>query len=49
VSELSTSSGGAHELSLIYEFVAKPLRRGVKKRNRLIPCPTFNNKPNFWN
>ncbi len=49
VSELSTSSGGAHELSIVYEFVAKPLHAGVKKRNRLIPCPTFNNKPNFWN
>ncbi|MFZ1807125.1 MAG: type IX secretion system membrane protein PorP/SprF [Cyclobacteriaceae bacterium] len=49
VSELSTSSGGAHELSIVYEFVAKPISRGVKKRNRLIPCPTFNRKPNFWN
>lgn len=49
VSELSTSSGGAHEISLVYEFVAKPLRRGVKKRNRLIPCPTFNTKKSFWN
>jgi type IX secretion system PorP/SprF family membrane protein len=49
VSELSTSSGGAHEISVIYEFAAKPLRRGVKKKNRLIPCPTFNSKPGFWN
>ena len=49
VSELSTSSGGAHEISIVYEFVAKPISRSVKKRNRLIPCPTFNHKPNFWN
>ncbi len=48
VSALSTSSGGAHEISLIYEFVAKPIARQVKKRNRLIPCPTFNQKPNYW-
>jgi type IX secretion system PorP/SprF family membrane protein len=48
ISKLSTSSGGAHEISIVYEFVAKPLHRGVKKRNRLIPCPTFNRKPSFW-
>lgn len=49
ISELSTASGGAHEISMVYEFVAKPLRNGVKKQNRLIPCPTFNSKPGFWN
>lgn len=49
ISELAASSGGAHEISLVYEFVAKPLNRGVKKQNRLIPCPTFNSKPGFWN
>lgn len=49
ISELSAASGGAHEISLVYEFVAKPLRKGVKKQNRLIPCPTFNSKPGFWN
>ena len=48
VSGLSTSAGGAHEISLIYEFVAKPVARAVKKRNKLIPCPTFHNKPSFW-
>ncbi|MCE7863929.1 MAG: type IX secretion system membrane protein PorP/SprF [Bacteroidetes bacterium CHB5] len=48
ISELSTSSGGAHEISIVYEFVAKPINRGVKKRNRLIPCPTFNTKKSFW-
>ena len=48
VSSLSTAAGGAHEVSLIYEFVAKPIARQVKKRNKLIPCPTFHQKPNFW-
>jgi type IX secretion system PorP/SprF family membrane protein len=49
ISPLATSAGGAHEISIVYEFTAKPLHRGVKKRNRLIPCPTFNSKPGFWN
>jgi type IX secretion system PorP/SprF family membrane protein len=49
ISELSAASGGAHEISLVYEFVAKPISRAVKNKNRLIPCPTFNSKPNFWN
>jgi len=49
ISQLSAASGGAHEISVVYEFVAKPLHRGVKKRNRLIPCPTFNSKSGFWN
>ncbi len=49
ISPLATTAGGAHEISIVYEFSAKPLHRGVKKRNRLIPCPTFNSKPGFWN
>lgn len=49
VSELQTASGGAHEISISYEFVAKPLSRSVKRKYRLIPCPTFNSKPGFWN
>jgi type IX secretion system PorP/SprF family membrane protein len=49
VSELSTSSGGAHELSLVYQFTSKPVQRSVKKKYRLIPCPTFNSKEGFWN
>jgi type IX secretion system PorP/SprF family membrane protein len=48
-SQFSTASGGAHEVSIVYEFEAKPLHRGVKRRNRLIPCPTFNSKSGFWN
>ncbi len=47
-SGLSTSSGGAHELSIMYEFSAKPIHRGVKKRNRLIPCPTGGRQEGFW-
>jgi type IX secretion system PorP/SprF family membrane protein len=48
ISPLSTSSGGAHEISIMYEFAAKPIHRGVKKRNRLIPCPTAGRKESFW-
>ena len=48
IGPLSTSSGGAHELSIMYEFSAKPIHRGVKKRNRLIPCPTSGRKEGFW-
>lgn len=49
VSELQTAAGGAHEISVIYEFVAKPLNRSVKRKYRLIPCPSFNSKEGFWN
>lgn len=48
ISEMQTASGGAHEVSLIVEFQAKPINRPMKKKYGLIPCPTFNNKPNFW-
>lgn len=49
ISDLSTSAGGAHEISLIYEFALKPFRRGVRKKYRQLPCPTFNSKEGFWN
>jgi type IX secretion system PorP/SprF family membrane protein len=49
ISELQTATGGAHELSIIYEFSAKPSNRAVKQKYRLIPCPTFNSKDGFWN
>jgi len=49
VSELQTSTGGAHEVSIIYEFQTRPIRRAVKKKYGLIPCPTFNQKSGFWN
>jgi type IX secretion system PorP/SprF family membrane protein len=47
-SGLSNASGGAHEISIMYEFSVKPIQRGVKKRNRLIPCPTSGRKESFW-
>lgn len=49
VSDFGTASGGAHEISLIYEFSSKPAGRSVKKKYKLIPCPTFNSKEGFWN
>ncbi|GAA0891117.1 hypothetical protein GCM10009122_07960 [Fulvivirga kasyanovii] len=49
VSRLSTSTGGSHEVSIIYEFVAKSIRPGVKRKSKLIPCPSFNSKEGFWN
>ncbi|HYG20852.1 MAG TPA: type IX secretion system membrane protein PorP/SprF [Ohtaekwangia sp.] len=49
ISEMQTASGGAHEISLVLEFVSKPIRRNDKKKYRLIPCPTFNSKEGFWN
>ncbi|HRJ30020.1 MAG TPA: type IX secretion system membrane protein PorP/SprF [Cyclobacteriaceae bacterium] len=49
VSELQTTSGGAHEVSLVYQFSTKPVQRSVKQKYRLIPCPTFNSKEGFWN
>jgi type IX secretion system PorP/SprF family membrane protein len=49
ISEMQTTSGGAHEISFIYEFQSKPASRSVKKKYRLIPCPTFNSKEGFWN
>ena len=49
VSELQTTSGGAHELSMIFEFMARPINRRVKRKVKMIPCPTFHQKSNFWN
>lgn len=49
ISELQTASGGAHEISIVYEFNSKPGRRSDKKKYKLIPCPTFNSREGFWN
>jgi type IX secretion system PorP/SprF family membrane protein len=49
ISELQTSSGGSHEVSIIYEFNTKSTQKDIKKKYRLIPCPTFNSKEGFWN
>lgn len=41
ISNLSSQSGGAHEISLIWEFeLVNP--RHVKRKVKSIPCPTFN-------
>lgn len=41
ISTLGSESGGAHEISLIWEFqLLNP--RHVKRRVKQIPCPTFN-------
>jgi hypothetical protein len=47
ISKLQTASGGAHEVSIVYEFSSK--QRESKKKYKLIPCPTFNSKSGFWN
>jgi type IX secretion system PorP/SprF family membrane protein len=49
ISEMETASGGAHEISLVWEFSSKPSNRSSKKKYKLIPCPTFNSKEGFWN
>jgi type IX secretion system PorP/SprF family membrane protein len=49
ISEMETASGGAHEISLVWEFSSKPSNRSSKKKYKLIPCPTFNSKDGFWN
>ena len=49
ISEMQTASGGAHEIAIVYEFQSKPAGRSVKKKYKLIPCPTFNSKEGFWN
>ncbi|MEM7162099.1 MAG: type IX secretion system membrane protein PorP/SprF [Bacteroidota bacterium] len=40
ISPLLANSGGAHEISLIYEF-ANPRNRKYAKRKRVIPCAKF--------
>ncbi len=47
ISELSARSGGAHEVSLQYEFSLVAHPRRVKRKNQVLPCPTFNKKTNF--
>ena len=40
VSSLSSQSGGAHEISLIWEFEL-PTKRRVKRKIKFLPCPAF--------
>jgi type IX secretion system PorP/SprF family membrane protein len=49
ISELETTTGGSHEISLIYEFVGRFSKDKVKRKDKFIPCPTFHRKDNFWN
>lgn len=49
ISELQTTSGGAHEISIVYEFNTRSTQKDSKRKYKLIPCPTFNSKPGFWN
>jgi type IX secretion system PorP/SprF family membrane protein len=39
ISNLISSTGGAHEISLVYEFTSASL--GTRKKIRAIPCPEF--------
>ncbi|MFD0998367.1 type IX secretion system membrane protein PorP/SprF [Ohtaekwangia kribbensis] len=48
ISKLQSASGGAHEVSLVYEFAARNSDK-KKKKYKLIPCPSFNSKEGFWN
>lgn len=44
ISQLSARTGGAHEVSLIYEFELISHPRRVSRKNKILPCPTFNKK-----
>jgi type IX secretion system PorP/SprF family membrane protein len=39
ISNLISSTGGAHEISMVYEFVTTSL--GSRRRFRAVPCPEF--------
>ena len=49
LSELSGAAGGAHEVSLVWEFMKRSVRPGLRRRTRLIPCPSFNTNSDLWN
>jgi hypothetical protein len=40
VSELGATTGGSHEISLIYQVDLQRSRK-TKRREKYIPCPTF--------
>jgi hypothetical protein len=40
ISNLIGSTGGAHEISLVYEFVTTSLG-GARRRFHAVPCPEF--------
>lgn len=41
ISKLSSASGGAHEVSLIYQFDIQRDPRKVERSKRFLPCPAF--------
>ena len=44
ISELSARTGGAHEVALVYEFELVSHPRKISRKNKILPCPTFNKK-----
>lgn len=47
ISELGVDTGGTHEISLIYQFETFSNKKIVKRKEKFIPCPSFNTKK-FW-
>lgn len=41
ISRLSNSTGGAHEISLIYQFNIRKNPQRVERSKRFLPCPAF--------
>jgi len=41
ISKLTKASGGAHEITLIYEYAQPEYKRGKGKKNVIIPCMKF--------
>lgn len=41
ISNLGFSTGGAHELSITYDFPAPPSNRRLPRKSRKLPCPKF--------
>ena len=48
ISKLQTTTGGSHEISLVYEFETPHSRERMKKKDKLLPCPSFQRKEAFW-
>ncbi len=40
ISSLGPVSGGAHEVTIVYNFITRESRK-VKRKEKFIPCPTF--------
>ena len=48
ISRLQTSSGGSHEVSVIYEFQTPKAKERMKRKDKFLPCPSFQRKHNYW-